>query len=160
MFLGVIKGTRKAFLFFIILVHVGILYSGKFVLTAEFWETNAVVITKFICICNADMPTSRHCFPGDLLPESRRLDEKSGRFQSIQYLHTIQAFFWHFYIPYFAGYKSHRSVSRTGHFQLVFFFQILVTDKKHLSIGRMQGPLSFDFSAWISTSAQTSCCPS
>ena len=44
MFLGVNKG-KKVFII-IILVHVGILYSGKFFLTAESWEANAVVITR------------------------------------------------------------------------------------------------------------------
>ena len=36
MFLGVNK-AKKSFLSFIILVHVGILYSDKFFLTAEYW---------------------------------------------------------------------------------------------------------------------------
>ena len=48
MFLGVNKG-EKSFLSFILLVHVGILYSGKFFLTTESWGTNAVVITRVLC---------------------------------------------------------------------------------------------------------------
>ena len=48
MFLGVIKG-KKSFLSFIVLVHVGILYSDKFFLTADSWKTNAVVVTKVLC---------------------------------------------------------------------------------------------------------------
>ena len=53
MFLGVNKGI-ESFLSFIILEHVGILYSGKIVLTAESWGTNDVVITRFLC--------SKYCF--------------------------------------------------------------------------------------------------
>ena len=49
MFLRVNKGKKK-FLSFIILVHVGILYSGKFFLTAESCGTNAVVIMRCFCI--------------------------------------------------------------------------------------------------------------
>ena len=38
------------FLSFFILVHVGILYSGKFFLTVESWGTKAVVITGVLCM--------------------------------------------------------------------------------------------------------------
>ena len=48
MSLGVNR-DKKSFLSFIILVHVGILYTGKFFLTAESWETTAVVITRVLC---------------------------------------------------------------------------------------------------------------
>ena len=41
---------NNGFLSFIILVHVWILYSSKFVLKAESWWTNAVVIMRFLCI--------------------------------------------------------------------------------------------------------------
>ena len=72
------------------------------------------------------MPTSRHCFPGDLPPKSRRLDENPGDFNQASICIRYKLFLT-FYIPYFAGYKM------------------------HLSIGRMQGPLSFapigDYSA-------------
>ena len=44
------KGKKKGFLSFIILIHVGILYSGKFLLTVESWRANAVVITRALCI--------------------------------------------------------------------------------------------------------------
>ena len=44
------KQGKKSFLSFIILVHVRILYSCKFFLKAESWGTNAVVITRFLCI--------------------------------------------------------------------------------------------------------------
>ena len=50
MFLGVNKEI-KSFLFYIILIHVGILYSGKFVLTAETWGTNGVVVTYICVLC-------------------------------------------------------------------------------------------------------------
>ena len=36
---------KRSFLSFIILV-----YSGKFVLMAESWGTDAIVITRFLCI--------------------------------------------------------------------------------------------------------------
>ena len=49
MFLGVYM-WKKSFLSFIILVHVGILYSNKFLLTAESWGTNDVIITRLPCI--------------------------------------------------------------------------------------------------------------
>ena len=42
---------NRFFLSFIILVHVGIPNSGRFFLTAESLGTNAVVITRFLCIC-------------------------------------------------------------------------------------------------------------
>ena len=50
MFLGVLNTGKKGFLSFIILVHIGVLYNGKFVLTEESWLTNAVVITRVLCI--------------------------------------------------------------------------------------------------------------
>ena len=40
---------KKSFLSFIILVHARILYSSQFVLMAESWGTNGVVITRFLC---------------------------------------------------------------------------------------------------------------
>ena len=49
MFLKLIM-ERKGFLPLIILLYFGILYGGKFFLTAESWGTNAVVITSFFCI--------------------------------------------------------------------------------------------------------------
>ena len=49
MFPGLNKG-KKCFLTFIIPVHAGILYSGKFFLTAESWGTNTVVITRILCM--------------------------------------------------------------------------------------------------------------
>ena len=52
MFLGVNK-EKKVFLSFIILVYVGILFSGKFFLIAESWERNAVIITRFLCTKNS-----------------------------------------------------------------------------------------------------------
>ena len=48
-FLGVNKG-QKSFISFIRLVHIGILYSGKFFITAESWGTNVVVIARFLGI--------------------------------------------------------------------------------------------------------------
>ena len=47
MFLPVFKWS-KSFLSFIILVHVGSLYSSKFFLMALSWWTNAVVIKRFL----------------------------------------------------------------------------------------------------------------
>ena len=79
-------------------------------------------------IASPDMPTSRHCFPGDLPPKSRRLDENPEDFNQPSICIRYKLFLT-FYIPYFAGYKSHRSVSRTGHFQ--FFFFVFFSDLSH-----------------------------
>ena len=68
----------------------------------------------------ADMPTSRHCFPGDLPPKSRRLGENPGDFNQPSICIRYKLFLT-FYIPYFAGYKSRRSVSSTGHIHFFFF---------------------------------------
>ena len=40
---------KKSFLSFIISVHVGILYSGKFILNAEILGKNAVVMMRVFC---------------------------------------------------------------------------------------------------------------
>ena len=55
MFLTVNKKEKKSFLSLIILIHVGILYTGKFFLTAESLRTNAVDITRFLCLSTSRM---------------------------------------------------------------------------------------------------------
>ena len=66
-----------------------------------------------------DMPTSRHCFPGDLPPKSRRLDENLGDFNNVVSAYDT-SFFGHFKHRISRD-ISHRSVSRTGHFKSFFF---------------------------------------
>ena len=54
-----VNKKRKGFLSLNILLYVGILYSGKFFLMAEPWETNAVVITRFFCIMLVTLQLSK-----------------------------------------------------------------------------------------------------
>ena len=56
---------EKSFLSFIILVHVGIPYSGKFFLTAESLWTNAVIITRVLCTWNIFQSLFFFFFQGD-----------------------------------------------------------------------------------------------